>query len=173
MSLLLISGGGGKVNGKVVWAMAAWLCAGLFAGCSSIPKTPARLYNLNNGQIIKVQLYYFNNGRGTATAVMPDGTVLKGKYSLVTQEHTTHDGKNAGRDLKMPPIDDAEWARLYGYGGGVPQPVGYGSLTDDAGFTLQLVLYSVDRSHEYGTGLGRDSRGTWYRVHVGKLDGSD
>lgn len=150
--------------------LTAAVCASLFAGCSTIPKTPARLYNLNNGQVIHAKLFYFKRGYGAATAVLPGGLVLKGTYALTS----------TGGHFPRPPaapvdpragLEGADSPRVFGYTGGYhTRPVGYGALSTHSGISLRFVLYSVDPAHRYGAGLGRDNRGDWYRVHVGDLD---
>lgn len=141
-------------------------CASLFAACSSIPKTPARLYNLTNAELIHVKLFYFKRGYGRASATLPDGSALEGRYALARA------GRPARDTSPGTGIDRAAFAEVYGYNRSTDShPVGYGALSNDAGITLTMVFYSVDTLHGYGTGLARDNRGDWYRVHIGDLEG--
>jgi len=138
-------------------------CVFLFAACSSIPKTPARLYNLTNAELIHVKLFYFKRGYGRASATLPDGSALDGRYAMTPAAPNTSPGTG---------IDRAAFAKVYGYNRGTDShPVGYGVLSNDAGITLTMVFYSVDTLHGYGTGLARDNRGDWYRVHIADLEG--
>jgi len=146
------------------------LCALLLAGCSSVPKTPARLYDLDNGQVVKIELYHLRNGHGRVTGIMPDGKVLEGKYALNSPPLQTS-GNNDTRSNAGQATADTIWAIRYGYTRGSQQPpIGSGSVTDKSGYTMHFVLYSIDTATGYGTGLGEDSNGAWYRLHVGKQD---
>ncbi len=154
---------------SVIWkALIFWVIA--LTGCTSIQKTPARFYALNDGKIIHVQLYHLNNGHGRATAVMPDGRVLEGDYSL-TPASGHPEGQGTHPAEPGSGQADITWAERYGYTKAAdPHPRGTGTLTGDAGFNIHFVIYSINIGGSYGTGLGRDSTGTWYRLYIGKPD---
>lgn len=144
------------------------ICTLLLAGCASAPKTPARLYDLDNGRVVKLELYHLHNGRGRVTGVMPDGRVLEGKFALNSAPPpTAGDNNTAGKAGQN--ATDTTWAVKYGYTQASQQrPVGSGSVSGKAGYTLRFVLYSIDTAAGYGTGLARDSNGTWYRLYAGR-----
>lgn len=144
------------------------MCTMVLVGCSSIQKTPARLYALDDGQVIHIQLYRLSVGHGRATGTRPDGGVLEGTYSLMPASTAP---KGGGTSAPEPGSADLNWAQHYGYNqGAAHQPRGTGTLTGAAGFTMHFVIYSIDAETGYGTGLGRDNKGEWYRLHVGKPD---
>lgn len=144
------------------------LCALVLAGCTSIQKTPARLYALDDGEVIHVQLYHLSVGHGRAMGRLPDGSVLEGTYRL--QPASTSPGGDQTPASK-PDSTDLSWAERYGYNqAGARPPRGAGTLTGAAGFTMHFVIYSIDVENGYGTGLARDSKGTWYRLHLGEPD---
>lgn len=151
--------------------LAVTVCAGLFAACSTIPKTPARLYGLDNAELIRVKLFYFGRGYGRATATLPDGGTLQGRYAVASTDQTP--GRRAAVMADLDTVTQrAEYARVYGYNRSRDShPVGYGMLSGDSGTTLTIVLYSVDPTHRYGTGVARDNHGNWYRIHIGTLNG--
>jgi len=142
----------------------------LFAACSTIPKTPARLYSLDNAKLIHVKLFYFGRGYGKASATLPGGATLSGHYAVASG------GQPPGRRAAvMADLDTVarrgEFSRVYGYNRSIDsRPVGYAILSDGAGLTLTMILYSVDTTREYGTGVARDNRGRWYRIHIGDLE---
>lgn len=157
---------------RPVWRLlAVAACAGLFAACSTIPKTPARLYGLDNAELIHVKLFYFGRGYGRAAATLPDGSTLQGRYAVTSADQSP--GRRAGVLADLDTVTQrAEYARVYGYNRSRDsRPVGYGILSNDSGTTLTLVLYSVDPTHHYGTGVARDNHGHWYRIHIGDLNG--
>lgn len=152
------------------WRLLAFACVCLAAGCSTVPKTPARLYDLDNAQLIHVKLFYFKRGYGHATAVLPDGGALHGRYAVAPPGAGPARRAAVMADLDTVPRRGA-FARVYGYNRSLDShPVGYGRLSSDgADITLTMVLYSVDNARGYGTGVARDNRGHWYRVHIGDL----
>lgn len=160
----LPAGGAAAAPWKLI---VAGLCTTLLFGCTSIPKTPARLYNLSTGDLIKVNLFYFQRGHGHAVATLPDGTRLEGRYAVVPTASRNPRDSAAAVDLHAPG-DPARWAEHFGYSrSAAPRPLGYGVLTGKAGDTLNIVFYSIDTRRGYGTGIARDNRGTWYRIHIG------
>ena len=152
---------------SVVWKVLV-LCVAALTGCTSIQKTPARFYALNDGKIIRVQLYHLNDGHGRATAMMPDGSVLEGNYSLASvSDHSAEQGAHPAAPESGRA--DITWAERYGYSTAAdPHPRGTGTLKSGTGFNIHFVIYSINIDGGYGTGLARDNKGTWYRLHVGE-----
>ena len=155
------------LTGRVLWKIFI-LCTVVLAGCTSIQRTPARLYALDDGKVIHVELYRLSVGHGQATGRLPDGGVLEGSYSL---RSTPTPPDNSQPVASTMDTSDLSWAERYGYNrGGAHPPRGTGTLTGAAGFTMHFVIYSIDVENGYGTGLARDGKGTWYRLHIGKPD---
>jgi len=153
----------------------------LLAGCASPAPTPARLYNLDTGDVISAQMDYAENGHGLMTATLPTSEVCSGEYTIAgrgrsygtgpyenpvpTDEQATEDSAQRSSD------GDLSWAEAYGYGAGTfVQPIGSATLAGDRGTVLEIVIYSFYYYHGvHGDGVGRDNHGNWYRVHIGKI----
>jgi hypothetical protein len=157
-----------KPRSTLVALRAICICGIALAGCTSIPKTPARFYALDGERIIKVDLYRLNEGHGQATGKLPDGRLLRGDYDLTAASSTPHDDQSTAAQSGAVALS---WAEQYGYtDASDPHPRGSGTLSGDNGFSMRFVIYSIDTASGYGTGLGRDNTGTWYRIHVGEPD---
>lgn len=142
-----------------------------FYSCTSIPSVPARFYNLNNGEIIKVKLYHFPRDKGEAVAELPHGNTANGNYILASKVTRPIESQRQDADERMITMpDDKAWAEMYGYSSNIEsQPVGSGVFINENGVAIRMLLYSVDTRRAYGTGIARDNEGNWYRVHIGRL----
>ena len=148
-------------------------------GCASPGPTPARLYNLDNGDIITAQMAYSSNGHGRMTATLPTGEACAGEYTIAGR------GRAYGSGRYADPTDDPQemensdrvtgsdltWAEAYGYGDGAyVQPVCSATLVGEKGTVIEIVIYSYYYYHGvHGDGVGRDNHGNWYRIHIGKI----
>lgn len=123
--------------------------------------------------MINVKLYHFPRDKGEAMAELPHGKTANGNYILASKITQPMDvefahGDSNERMISMP--DQSDWAEMYGYTSTIePEPVGSGMFVSDDGMSMRMLLYSVDSEKAYGTGIARDNKGNWYRVHVGKL----
>lgn len=150
------------------------------AGCTSTLPTPARLYNINSGDVIIAEMGYSNDGHGLMQATLPTGEVCKGEYTLggvnsryvppPPFERTPVDGRppNAPEQSTQDPIS---WPEAYGYGADtVVQPLGSATMAGERGTVIEVVIYHYYfYNGVHGDGVARDNHGNWYRFHVGKL----
>ena len=170
------------VTKRIAKGLNLLLLAALATGCAAPPPTPARLYNLDNGDIISAVMNYADSGHGLMTATLPTGEVCRGEYTIAGARRSY--GSGSYEDQTRPPDEnqsdgtsrsvtgkDLSWAEAYGYGPDTyVQPIGSGTLAGDRGTVLEIVIYSYYYYHGvHGDGVGRDNHGNWYRVHIGKI----
>jgi hypothetical protein len=155
------------------------LLAVLTIGCAVPPPTPARLYNLENGDVIQAQMGYADSGHGSMVATLPTGEKCTGEYTIAGRGRSYGPGQyeNPVPEDREPPQtgtikgEDLTWAEAYGYGPNTHvQPIGSATLVGDRGTVLELVIYTFYYYHGvHGDGVGRDNHGNWYRIHIGKV----
>jgi hypothetical protein len=158
----------------------------LSVGCVSPSPTPARLYNLDTGDIIPAELGYSNKGHGWMTAKLPNGETCSGEYTVggfgtpygppspnggITRPLEDSDRSEGENKSENGAEDEMTWAEIYGFGAGTYiRPAGSATLVGDRGTVLEIVIYSFYYFHgTHGDGVGRDNHGNWYRVHIGKV----
>ena len=151
----------------------------LTTGCASTGPTPARLYNLGNGDIVSAEMAYSGNGHGKMTAELPNGESCSGEYIIAGRGRSYGPGPYADPTRDPQELQNSErttgegmtWAEAYGYGEGTfVQPVGSATLVGQRGTVIEIVIYSYYYYHGvHGDGVGRDNHGNWYRIHIGKI----
>ena len=161
-------------------AIQIFLIYTLFACATNIPVT-ARMYNLENGNTIKIQFENFNEGFGKITGVLPDGKKLSGEYAISNSgapfpanrmgfAASDNFGQPLGSSPAIPTEADPSWAEAYGFGKQYPaKPVGTGILLDDNGTIYNMVFYSANIWSGYADGVAKSNSGQWYRIHVGNI----
>lgn len=148
-------------------------------GCFSMI-VPARIYNLNTGQVITAELDQSTAGHGEIRASTFGGEMFAGEYVLTgfAYNHRRPVPLSFGisPDATVPPEeldqDRAKiWAERYGFGSGADaRPAGTGTMVGNRGTVIEIVLYSYsDQPDVYADGIGHDNSGNWYRVHVGEV----
>jgi hypothetical protein len=162
---------------QVTNALSLSVLVALLAGCVSPAPTPARLYNLDTGDVIQAQMGYSSEGHGNMTATLPTGETCSGEYAIgafgkpYPLPTPYGDPKRLEEENAYPEEvpEDVSWAEVYGYGSGVHvQPVGSATLVGDRGTVLEIVIYSYYYYHgPHGDGVGRDNHGNWYRIYIG------
>ena len=167
-------------NLRIIKGLSLVIIVILSAGCSSSP-TPARLYNLDTGDVIAAEMSYADNGHGLMTATLPTNEVCSGEYTIAGRGRSygtgpyenpvPQDERASDEKAQQTSGKDMSWAEAYGYGAGTfVQPIGSATLAGDRGTVLELVIYSFYYYHGvHGDGVGRDNHGNWYRVHIGKI----
>lgn len=148
------------------------LFAVLFSGCSAIQtaETPARLYNLDSGDVVSIQLHKFQSDGGRATGVMSTGETLEGEFSLMGENPNLTKGKDLQRSGLMKSAETT-WSEAYGFSTSAKAtPLGTGTLVGSQGTVLQLVLYTADKWEARGDGVAKDNHGNWYRLHIGSIE---
>ena len=162
-------------------------------GCATTTELTARLYNLNDGTIIKAYLNTFSKGHGRMAADLSGGEKLTGEFTIIeidrrasevrlpmemglvpsAGESTVESGEEgAGKQSKsLREVEQNSWFQVYGFGpASDAKPVGTATLIGDKGTVLEIVLYSINLRSGFGNGVGRDNKGNWYRVYIGELN---
>jgi hypothetical protein len=145
----------------------------------------ARLYDLQTGQVLHIQLNGFSEGRGALSGRLPDGEELTGEYRVSNSEghpspqiHYPMASGNASvsdaKEQERPDIardqPGKSWTEVYGYGPNSDAvPVGTGVAIGNRGTVVELVFYRANLRDRDGDGVGRDNKGNWYRLQVGDL----
>jgi hypothetical protein len=169
------------VTKRIAKGLSLLFLAAITTGCAAPPPTPARLYNLDNGDIISAEMGYADSGHGLMNATLPTGEICKGEYTIAGAGRSH--GPPPYADQTRPPDEkrseiepgvtgkDLSWAEAYGYGPGTyVQPIGSATLVGERGSVVEIVIYSYYYYHGvHGDGVARDNHGNWYRVHIGKV----
>lgn len=153
--------------------------------CSCVTTKPisGRLYDLQDGSIIEIELSNYFEGYGKASGKIKNGEHLSGEYTLnnrTTRQipHVSPGSLFSGASKSdvpeskssIPEKGDPSWQEIYGFSpGSDARPVGTATLVGDKGSIVNIVFFSADTHRGVADGIARTNKGKWYRVHIGNL----
>jgi len=148
----------------------------LLSSCVTTKPTSGRLYNLEDGSIIQIELSNYFEGFGRASGKLKGGELLFGEYTLKLRANKPRPhqsppiiGSTASKSI-IPKKDDPSWSEIYGFSSGAEaKPVGTATLIGNKGSIVNIVFFSADTHRGVADGIARTNKGTWYRVHIGNL----
>jgi hypothetical protein len=120
----------------------------------------ARIYNLDNGEVVIATFKYSGTGRGSVKATLPSGEVCKGEYVTVA-------GGTTGWGSVFPTV--------YGPGGSASaSSIGYGTSIENKQKGTAIVIgnrgtvveceYVTSAFSAQGYGACRDNKGNRYKL---------